>query len=559
MAALGLAAVAAASVARGENLKGSFQVQFLESRQAAVDSAGGPRRWRGSSYWSTLLNVDYAASLGRRIDLVSQLEFRRLAYNASREETVQPRGTLRLSHPFFGLFGNHRPSRVTDGGGQVNSQRETMLTGYLARPGLPHLDASWIRRRQESGPRVVESTATTRTLRASHDLGPVSVRGGWADQTREPADRRHLTVQTNYDAGVSCRFAPRPALYLTAQYDFNGGSTRQSNYAFRSGGDPGTARADSLASTERTTNRLHSGQVAGTLRASRRTDLSLNYNYRRSETRARESSRQDDHDGALMLNYTPSRGTRLSAGGGVRTVRQPESPDLVGNLLLLATANGRVRPGWTGGSSVARSANWIPGGRRYFVDTFRGGSVLTLTRGLDLNGDLQVTANGDTASRDLRLVTLGSVGVAAVPLRNLRITWSDRIYRAGPSLGRAASRSTSVFWDVRWRAGRGLELGGNVARTGAQPRNEPRSTTTQLNARWAPSGGLQMDLNYARSSQTRLGGTAGTQSGTEIATARLLAALGRSTRLNAGFSVANPGRAGENRQVDVTLTRVFGR
>lgn len=528
-----LACLGLAPDVRAQDLKGFGEIQFQE-----IEGSGVKRQ-----SWVSVLQVDHATRWRERVDIRSQLEFRRYAVIDGLERNTVPRGSLQIAHSNFGVNGYYRPSRTTDVFGLNTRQQEAVVSGYLSRPGLPRADFNWTRRHRNAGSTTrSETTATTRNAHVAQTVGPLNLQGGYGDIVEEPREARfRRTTQRTYDAAASLQIVSSRRGSASTRYGF--AQTR-----------------GNLASGARIRTTTHETATAGSLFLSRRSDVTLNYNYRRSTFEGQVRDHLDDHDGTLLLNVRPTTGLRVSAGGGVRTSRTAESEDVLGSLLLTLSADGRVRPGWTGVASASRSISWFPDGRRFTVNTGRGGAVLQLNRGLQFNADLTVSSTGDTASTDSRAVLQASGGLNAQPLPGLRFSLSNRVYRVGPDLGRARAHSVGTSFDLRWQPVRGLEWTGSVAETSPLSRGSGRIRTRQMNLRVAPGAKFQIDANWSRSDQAR--GDFGTAElvGREVISSRAVLALARLTRLTAGYNLADPGRrATRVRQFDIILTQNLGR
>ena len=552
-------ALLAAGAAGAESLSGHLQVQYQQLQQSvSVRMPDGSLRQQtlSRSFWVQNYELNHSARIGENLNVFSQLRLTDLAYRGRPEATRTPYGTLRLSHPLYGLTGSHRPTTTTGvispaGFGAaadsarsrqvISRNQETLLSGYLSAPKLPRLDLSWLRRHRNRDEVTREETGISRNARASWETGPLNLRAGYADLLQQAGGAMGTrTRQRGLDAGAGFRLTPAEGLSLSLDYDF-----------------ADTRRGTGGGRTDRT--RTHGAVLTGGLRQSSRSDWSLNYSYRRTAFAFPSETRLDDHDGGLVYTYRPTRALRFSSAGGLRTARTSTATELVRYLSATASADGQFRPGWQGVATAAHITNWQPGRGRYSVESARTGSRFKIRQGLDANADLQVTSTGDTAARGARVVAQAGAGVAALPLRSLALSFSERRYRSGPGLDRVTANSRATTWDVRWRPVRGLEADLNVSRTGALPRNDPRVTTTQWTLRWEPSRQLQLAGNLSRSGQSRQSGFADQLRGREVAGGRLLAGLWRSLTLNAGVNVAEPGRAGESRQYDAALTKTFGR
>lgn len=516
----GLGIMAAATPARAQVVRGYTQVQY--QRFDVVD--GNSDR----ELWLRTLQLDATRRFGRDYDVSAQAYWNEVSTVGRPDRIRSPRGTLRLAHPQVGAWLSYRPLRSTDALGLTTNTNELQASGYFARPKLPAINATWTRRTQTST-LFPTPPSVTRNVTAAQAIGPASLRLGWFDQTREaiqnalPSDRRQ-----NAMAGGELRFGPRRASFL-AQYDVNE-----------------TKRIVAGRLTDRSL--LHTAQLNGGSRISPKTDASLAYAFRRTLTRNSVHTDLDDHEGSAVLNYRPRSSVRLAGGGGARTLRTVEQNEVQWYLLLLASIEGRIRPYWTGRAGVARSVNWTAGDHARPVDTYQANTTMRLARGLDLstNGQVSVTdatglAQADSVGRNSRVVSQGALLLTAIPLRPITATVSLQGYRSGPSVGRASSSSRSSNLDLRWTPSAAVDLTGSIQRSRGLRPSDPMLTVWRGTGRWSPSRNLQLDGTYLRSDQPR--GEAGTDlpAGRQTWSARALLGVSSDFRLQALWSLVDPG------------------
>jgi hypothetical protein len=513
-----------------------LQYQKLDGQGTLAD-----REW-----WVRSIQLGYARRFASTLDLSAQAQVIDLSYIGRADKSRVPLASLRLAHPWFGAFASYRPTSTTDALGVTVRQQQTLVGGYWSKPGLPRLDLSFDRRHQDAGAIGGEGTSTNRTALASHTLGPVAIRGGYADQTQQPAaPGAHQLFQRTWTGGTTLRVGARRASMLL-QYDYSDASRQE-------------------ADVRVTGTRMHAAAATGGLRFTPKTDLNLSYAYRRSRIGDGSSTAFEDQEGSLLLNHVPTRAVRLTAGGGVRTVRSDLHQDLEEYALVSASADGRVRPGWTGGAGVTTSLNWLPGDRPRRIDSYRMNSRMRLWSGMDLLGDAVVSVTGaggavpaDSTFRSGRIVTQTSAGLVAVPLRPISIGYSIRQYRAGESIGRASVSSLSDAWDLQWRPRPSLQLSGNWATSQGIGVNAAKLRTTRANMQWTRSSAMQLTVAYTRSTESRREAGSVELPGREILGFRLLSGIGRDLRSSIGLNLVDPGRQGSARQVDATVTRRFG-
>jgi hypothetical protein len=525
--------------ATAQSLRGYTQVQFQRFDLVGTSS--------DRDLWLRTLQLDVTRRLARRYDVTGQIYWNEISTVGRPDRIRSPHGTLRLAHPQFGAWLNYRPLRTTDALGLTTTSNEMQASGYFTRPHLPALNATWTRRTQDT-PTAAPSPATvTRNLTAAQSLGPVSLRAGWFDQSHDaiagsaPGDQRR-----NVMGGGEVRFGPRRASFL-AQYDVNEAK-----------------RMVAGRLTERSL--FHTAALNGTGRLTRKTDVSVAYGFRRTMTRGAFRSDLDDHEGSALLNVRPRPALRFSSGGGVRTVHTVEQNELQWYLLLLGSVEGRLRPDWTGRAGVARSFNWTGSDRARPIDTYQASTTMRLARGLDLSANSQVSvtdptgrAQADSIGRNSRVVSQGSLAITAMPLRRITGVVSLQGYRSGPGLTRAASTSRSSAFDVRWTPYRALDLTGSLQRSRGLRRGDPTLTIWRGTGQWTPSRSFQVDATYLRSDQPRGEAAADLPAGRETWSTRALIGFSNDFRLQALWSLVDPGLPTRATRLELGVTLALRR
>lgn len=531
-------ALAASPAPAAQVLKGYGQVQYQRTDQA---NGADDREW-----WMTVLQVDYANRFRRNWEVSSQLVFSDINYTTRPDRYRNPRGTLRIAHPVVGLFGSYRPVTTTDNRNITTEQQELLLNAYIQPAHGPRLNGSWIRRHQNENDYFAAGTGTTRNLGATWELGPASLRAGWGDQSRESADRSAATTsQDNLSLGSTFRFILLRAP-LTAAYDF-----------------ARTRRRDGRRLSEGTTT--HSVILNGSARLGPRTSAALNYAFRHTGVNRGGTLSYDDHDGALTGTYTLMRAVRLTGGGGVRSSRTGERQAVESYALAGISADGRVRPHWTASAGLTHAWNWLPDAPPRRVTAGQVLSRMTLTRGLDLNADGNVifagrgAAGADSAARSGSVVLQSGGSLRATPVRSLLTTFGVRRYQVGASLGELGASSTSLTWDVQWTPVARVTATGRWTRSTALAPRRPTYRTAQGELQWSPSGRFQASGSYTRTSQAQQDPNVALAANREIWNSRVVAGITRDLRLTVQYSEVDPGRATRARQVNVSLTRNFGR
>jgi hypothetical protein len=416
-----------------------------------------------------------------------------------------------------------------------------MLVGQVTPPKLPQVSVTWVRRHRNADPTSPEETGTTRNARVSYTVGPLALYGSVADQQRESGlGGSPVTTQRSGATGGTLHLAPSTTSTLDLNYD----------YAQTRSGETGRALGSS---------RSHNLGLQGAWSQTPKLGWNLSYSFHRTDAPARLDGVENSHEGVMLLSYALARRVRLSTGGGLRTVREQERDGLLRYLTAVLSADGQVKPGWTAVAGLSHVNNWDPVRGDYAVEGLQVGSRLRLSRGLDLNLDGRVTANGDTAARDQRWVGDATARMVASPLRTLGVGLFVRGYRSGPGLGSAYSRTQSTGTDLRWKPVTTLEMLGTYSVSGALPDNRPRVSTRTATVRWVPSSRLQVSGDWSRSDQQRTDVTANLLSGREFAGLRTVAALTKRLTLNSGATVAERHTPRESWQYDAALTLSFGR
>ena len=170
-AALLVLAVAVIAVPAGAQTPRQWLRGYLQVQYESQDQRGG--QGEDVQWWTRTAQVDYTTRLREELSLVAQGVWSDLSYIDRPDRRTQPRGSLRLTHRFFGASASYRPLRSTDALGVTVRQRETLFSGYLAHPGWPSVTGTWLRRHQLAGDAGPPTTGVTRSAQANHQLGPL--------------------------------------------------------------------------------------------------------------------------------------------------------------------------------------------------------------------------------------------------------------------------------------------------------------------------------------------------------------------------------------------------
>ncbi len=518
-----------------ETLRGYARLQYQSQDQRG--GQGDDVEW-----WLRTVHLDYGTKLRNDYDITVQGEWNDLSYVDRPDRRIDPRGSIRLAHRDFGGATSYRPLRVTDAQGATTRQRETTASGYLRARNLPQLNGTYIRRRQLSVSRSPATTSMTGTINAFYDLGAVDLRAGWNNQVRfTDLDDQNRVSQVNWTGGGSWSVARR-ASSANASVEFQEGR-RHAEHGLT------------------TSSSGRSATLAGAHRFSRRVDAGLTYGYRHSAATNLTTRQLDDHDGVLLFSYRPRPAVTFSSGGGLRTARVEERREIERYLVASAAAQGTIRPGWSGGASIARSYNWLPGETSRPVDAGTLTSRLRLTHGLDVNAQTQVTAArpsstvADTSGAPTRVTSQTTLGFLATPLHAITFGYSRSEYRSGDDVFSPRSRSRSDAWDGRWNPVPSLRFSGNLSRARGLNAQEPSLRTRQATTVWAPSSAFQLSGTYTRNDRSQFAAFSQSAAGREVYGVRLLSSIAREWRVQVSVNDVDPGQPTHVRQWDATVTR----
>ncbi len=496
--------------------------------------------------WQTSYRLDYATRIHSMLDLSSQFQFNDQWYVGRSDRVRTPIGSLRLAHPQFGFFGSYRPTTVTDAKSITTRQKETMLSGYVQRPGLPQLMGTWTRRRLEASPGIAGSVSIQRDLRSSWTTGPFAFRGGYGDQSRE-ADNLpgRKALNDHFDAGTTAQFVNGPATG-SLSYDFNTTRTRGEGFLHQ-------------------VSRVHTTALGGGYIFSPRTTASLAYSFRYTDTGTAGVSVLREHDGSLNLLHKLNRMIQLTGGAGVRGADVGAGREVESFVVGSATANTMVRPGWQFAAGLDHSWNWLPHDHGRPIDSFTSTSRMKLAQGLEADGNVTVgrtsrpVAAGDTLTAPVAVSLQTGAGLRATPLRTLTVTMSGQRYRAGENQRGAQLTTTSYTAGVEWRPSPKLVGTTKWSVSSGFSRGEPSHGLSQSMVQWTPKASFQLTGTYARADQQVRDVNTALAASRETYGAWIVWAVARDLRATLRYSEADPGLTSHARQVSADVSKSFGR
>lgn len=520
--------------AEAETLRGAAELQYLRLDRADLADP--------QESWVKTLRFDYGRRLPGAVELSSHFQFSEQTTERRPDRVRSPQVQLQLAHPYFGLIGTWRPTEVRDAFDVTTRQQEVSLSGYLHKSSLPQVAGTWVRRHVDPLPGSPGGASVTRTVTGLYNLGVTSFRAGYGDQFRDatlPGGRR--VGEDHYNLGATTQLHARRA-GMTLQYDFTQSRSNPSGGASQ-------------------TSRLHTAGANGSAQLTKNTSSSLTYSFRRTESAGTGRPVLDEHDGALTVSHRPNQAVDLSAGAGVRTARLNGQPTTERYLVASASAQGEARPGWMLRTAASHSTNWLTGQGARPVDSFRSGTTMRLTRGLDLNGDLSLSGTrGVTPSGAARgpteLTLQTSAGIVTNPLRTVFLDATVQRYRTGASLVRGGALTTAYVTNLRLRPSTKVQWFGSWGLTDAFG---SRNTSLTGSVQWSPSAALQASGSYSRTRPQRVAPAAPPLAGQESYSGSIVVALARDLRGTVRYSESKPGQAPRVRQLNAVLTQTFGR
>jgi hypothetical protein len=232
---------------------------------------------------------------------------------------------------------------------------------------------------------------------------------------------------------------------------------------------------------------------------------------------------------------------------------------VVSYLTAIASSDGRVRRNCQANGQLSWTRNLDPLRGRYSVAIAGGSTHMVLGPRAGLDGTLQLTANGDTASANEKTSSTWNLRLNLIPLRSFTASVGLRSFRVGPRFLHANAASTTRGVDLTWRPMPGMDFTGSFASTGLMPNDRQRVTTQSVLGHYAPRASISVLATWSHSSQNVTSTGSAQLTGREIASARAQLTMSRRVAVSAGFTVADPGHARATRQMDGVLTWSFGR
>ena len=537
---------------------GNLQLQYqrVDLTQLQLQSNGSllPVH-RVGELWIQSYEANQRSYPGPDLLLQTQLRFVGQADVHGPNSIQSPLASMRLIHPYYNLLASYQPvisktafQTPTGIGDSTVTQRltahysETQFIGHAAPPRLPQLDLQWIHRFRDDTGFASKEHSDQQTARLSYSQPWWNAYAGITHQSAEREGSATVPLEQRVgNAGGSVRLDPRPDASVGLSYDL--ADTRSGV-----GGSP-TAITTSQAAN-----------LTGNWRFAPRWSADLNWVYHHMVSNQLLSGVQNDQDGVAIASWLPSRPWRLTAGGGLRTVRLTDgSPHNLEYMTATAALDDRVRRDWQLIGNLAHTTNWDPELGRYSVETFGITSRMDARRRAHLDVAWQMTASGDSASASDAVNIAWGMRLDLMPLRSLVMTGALRSNRVGPGLIVANGVTRTRSFGFTWRPTTVTTLIGAYSLTGLLPNDSPRNSTWSLTGQYAPSSRLQLNGVWSRSTQVTATPLAGVLVGTEVASARLTSALTRRFTAAAGVSVSDPGKPQHSKQYDATMTWSFGR
>lgn len=531
-----------AGPAHAQAFYGKAQVQF---RRIETLRPGQPRFV--SESWLQTYEINHSILFNRRTSVNSQFTYTQLSYLNRPDAVRSPFGRLRMQDPLFGLTASYKPIRTTSVfGDSAQAQEvtyraeESRFDGYLLVPRGPQVTGSWVRVHRKEDVLTPGGTGTTRALRATQLLGPLSLRGGYSDRLRDPVpENQTRTVQRAWDGGAALNLAAGTRASIGLDYSY-----------FL------TERPFVDRAADRT--RSHQATLQSSFAQSPHSNWNLFYVFRQSGVSNGLALTDISHDGSLLFTHRPTRAVALTAGGGLRSVRETSGFATQKYTSATASARGRIRPGWTADAGLSHTNNWVPDRAAYTQDGANVYSRLRVRNGLDLNGTLNVSTTSDTTVGTSRVTVQASYQAVFEPWRTFRFVFSDNHYNAGPRLFEIVSSSRSHTYDARWTPFPGFALRGVHSVTGTLPDQSQRFATTTWTMSYTPTQRLKLWTSYTRSDR-QTGAGSDQITGREILSARVIAGVTPTVTVNGGATMADPDTPVEARQYDMSVTKTFGR
>jgi hypothetical protein len=278
------------------------------------------------------------------------------------------------------------------------------------------------------------------------------------------------------------------------------------------------------------------------------------------ESRASSNVSEFDQEAGLFGRWTPRSSGYVMAGGGLRTVHTDlGASQLLRYLTALASAQGRVRPGWTMNGVLSHTTTADPLRGTYGLQMLSGTSRMSFGRLTVLDLGLQVSTNGDSSATRQRWANSWTSRLQCNPLRSLQLVLGLRSQRIGPGLLRPELVTSSYSVDGTWRPVRRMDVVGTFTSTTTPVLPGRRIQTWTGTTRIQPVDRWQFQGTWSHAAQPVIVRGVQLVAQQDVTTGRLVYQPARRLAASASLSVVDPARVDEIRRGDVILTWSFGR
>jgi hypothetical protein len=496
--------------------------------------------------WQTTLQLDHSTPLRGALILSTQFRWNQLDIARGPESARYPRLVVRLSHPVYGGSAGYRPVTVTDAQGYTSKQQELRFTGYLLKPGLPSLTATWSRVHVDPQQGLPGGAAIRRDLTGNYTFRKFDFRGTYGDHSRESSGgTTRSTVDDRYSLGTTGHFKGS-RWDGTASYDY-----LQSRK--KSGGD--------VASI----GRVHSLSANGSLRLDRKTIGTLNYSFVHTQTVQPATAAVVDNNGSLIVARDLSRVWRATAGGGVRTASIGEFHETESYVIGTLSASARVRRDWTLSASASQSYNWLPDENGRPITGVTASTLMRLARRLEVFGGAEGSyatnplAPTDSATMEQQYTTRLGAGLRATPRPPITLTASASRSRSSATFGWGGEVSTAYVARADWRPVEGGHVNAQWSRSSGFRLGEKSRDSFQSTAEWTPSYYFQASLTYSWFTQPTVDTATSLTGNRQAFGGRVVVGLTRDLRATFQYSEADSRLPTQTQLWSITVTDNFGR